>query len=409
MKFTFQLSAALLLAGLQAMVCAHMEMTFPPPLRSKANPFAAGDVDFDMTSPLDASGADFPCKGYLNLLGTDAAQPVTTFAGGQTYNMTIGGGAAHEGGSCQASLSFDKGKTFTVIKSIVGGCPLSGTSSFDFTVPADVPTANDAVFAWTWFNKIGNREMYMNCAVVSTQGGGASKRQTSTAFSSRPAILVANVGNGCSTAEGTDVKFPSPGPDVTDDSSSTSAPEGSCGSTGGGGSGGGDNGAAPPVDGSPSTPATTVLPPTNTPAPSAGEPDGQPPSNTLPGGVFIPTRSEAVSAPTSTLVTVTTVPSVKPTITSAGSQTSPSSTALPASPTQSVPGNGTVGAQTPGSSCSSEGEWNCIAGTQFQRCASGAWSTVIAMAAGTTCQSGLSQNLVSVKRRGGTRLMAMLD
>lgn len=402
MKFTFQLSAALVVAGLHTLVSAHMEMTFPPPLRSKANPFAAGDVDFDMTSPLSASGSNFPCKGYLNLLGTDAAQPVASFAGGQTYNMTIAGGAAHEGGSCQASLSFDSGKTFTVIKSIVGGCPLSGTSSFDFTIPADVPTANDAVFAWTWFNKVGNREMYMNCAVVSTQGGGASRRQTSTAFSSRPAILVANVGNGCSTAEGTDVKFSNPGPDVTEESSNTSAPEGNCGGGGGGGNSneGGNNNGAAPSDGSSSTP-TTVLS-TSTPAPTVAEPDVQPPVNTLPGGVFIPTRSEGVPVPTSTLVT-----SVKPTLTSVGGETSVASTAPPPSPTQPVPGNETVGSQTPGAPCANEGEWNCIAGKQFQRCASGVWSSVIAMAAGTTCESGLSQSLVWVKRRGGARRMTM--
>ncbi|KAH6676166.1 hypothetical protein F5X68DRAFT_39414 [Plectosphaerella plurivora] len=408
MKFTFQLSAALAFAGLHTLVSAHMEMTFPPPLRSKANPFAAGDVDFDMTSPLSASGSNFPCKGYLNLLGTDAAQPVATFAGGQTYNMTIAGGAAHEGGSCQASLSFDSGKTFTVIKSIVGGCPLSGTSSFDFTVPADVPTATDAVFAWTWFNKVGNREMYMNCAVVSTQGGGASRRQTSTAFSSRPAMLAANIGNGCSTAEGTDVKFTNPGPDVTEESSNTSPPEGNCGGGGGGGNDnnneGGNNGAVP-SNGSPSTP-TTVLS-TSTPAPTAADPGVQPPTNTLPGGVFIPTRSEGVPVPTSTLRTVTTTPSVKPTVTSIGGGAGLSSTAPPASPTQSVPGNDTAGSQTPGAPCANEGEWNCIAGKQFQRCASGAWSTVIAMAAGTTCESGLSQNLVSIKRRSGARRMVM--
>lgn len=422
MKLSTQLSATLALVGFQAMVHAHMEMTYPPPLRSKANPFAAGDVDFDMTSPLDASGSDFPCKGYLNLMGTDAAKPVATYEAGQTYNMTITGGAAHEGGSCQASLSFDGGKTFTVVKSYVGGCPPSGTSSYDFTVPVDVPSANDAVFAWTWFNKVGNREMYMNCAVVSTQGGGASKRQSSTVFSSRPSILVANVGNGCSTAEGSDVKFPSPGPDVADDSPGTAPPEGSCGGGGGGGGGntGGNNSAAP-SDGSSAAPTTTPV--TSAPTPTPNEPGAAPPTNSLydppsassmaeslltshsPGGVFIPTRSEGVAAPTSTLVTsVTTAPAAS----SAESGVGPTSTALPASPSGSVPGNDAVGAQTPGTSCANEGEWNCITGSQFQRCASGAWSTVIPMAVGTTCEAGLSQNLVSVKKRGGARRMLVL-
>jgi hypothetical protein len=43
---------------------------------------------------------------------------------------------------------------------------LSGTSSVrptpDFTIPASSANAGSAVHAWTWMNKTGNREMYMN-------------------------------------------------------------------------------------------------------------------------------------------------------------------------------------------------------------------------------------------------------
>jgi len=47
-------------------------------------------------------------------------------------------------------------------------------------------------------------------------------------------------------------------------------------------------------------------------------------------------------------------------------------------------------AQTPGSSCITsqvqEGDWNCISpGNSFQRCASGVWSVVQYVAAGTEC------------------------
>jgi len=34
--------------------------------------------------------------------------------------------------------------------------------------------------------------------------------------------------------------------------------------------------------------------------------------------------------------------------------------------------------------------WNCIAGTSYQRCASGTWSVVMQLAAGTTCTAGQS-------------------
>jgi hypothetical protein len=37
--------------------------------------------------------------------------------------------------------------------------------------------------------------------------------------------------------------------------------------------------------------------------------------------------------------------------------------------------------------------WNCIGGTSFQQCASGQWSAVQALAAGTTCTSGQTANI----------------
>ncbi|KAL2136211.1 hypothetical protein VTI74DRAFT_4841 [Chaetomium olivicolor] len=147
-----------------------MEMSYPPPLKSKANPNSGEQVDYSMTSPLKADGSDFPCKGYLSLLNTTQAKPVASWTAGQTYNFTISGGAAHGGGSCQAALSVDGGKTFRVLHSYEGGCPRQGQSSFPFAVPGDTPTAQGAVFGWTWFNNLGNREMYMNCAVVDILG-----------------------------------------------------------------------------------------------------------------------------------------------------------------------------------------------------------------------------------------------
>ena len=165
-------SAALLLLASTAR--AHMEMSFPPPFRSKYNSLvSSGNVDFSMTAPLLASGANYPCKGYQTDLGTAAGASTASFAQGGTGNITIVGGATHNGGSCQVSLSSDKGKTFTVIKSIVGGCPTSG-GSYDFNVPGDAPTG-DVLLAWSWCNNEGNREYYENCAAV-TITGGSKKR-----------------------------------------------------------------------------------------------------------------------------------------------------------------------------------------------------------------------------------------
>ncbi len=206
---------------------AHMLMSYPPSLKYKGNPFSGSQVDSDLTSPLSADGSNFPCKGSLNLLGTSAGQPVASWTGGQQYNMTISGGAPHGGGSCQASISTDNGATFRVIHSYVGQCPSpsGGDSSFNFKVPSDTP-AGTALFAWTWFNQVGNREMYMNCAVVNIAGGSGSE---STSFKDRPTIFEANIApSKCTTADSKDLKFPDPGPDVDIKNPDAADPVGDC-------------------------------------------------------------------------------------------------------------------------------------------------------------------------------------
>ena len=56
----------------------------------------------------------------------------------------------HNGGSCQLALSYDRGASWSVIKSFIGGCvrPLAGADqTFRFTVPAGAPRG-DALLAW---------------------------------------------------------------------------------------------------------------------------------------------------------------------------------------------------------------------------------------------------------------------
>ena len=181
-------------------------MLKPSPLRSTHNPYYNySNYDYSMTSPLSQDGSNFPCKGYLVDLASSSI--VDSLSPSQKYTVDLGGSATHGGGSCQFSLSYDGGKTFGVIHSVIGGCPLE--SSYQFTIPSNLPTGKKVVFAWTWFNKIGNREMYMNCALVDVAG-------SQTAAITVPKIFEANVfGPGtCNTVEGTEVVFDAPGDSV---------------------------------------------------------------------------------------------------------------------------------------------------------------------------------------------------
>lgn len=390
-----------LLAALTGTASAHMMLSYPPPLNSKYNPFAdSGKIDYSYTAPLAADGSDYPCKGYQSDLGTSAGQSTASFAIGGQGNITVVGGAAHGGGSCQISLSTDGAKTFKVIQSIIGNCPVNGEGNFDFTVPSDAP-AGDAVLAWSWNNRIGNREFYMNCAAVTLTGGSAKREaeeKRATALSSLPDIFVANIGNGCNVAEGGDVDYPNPGEAVTKNSDNPEAPTGNCGSSGSSsGSGSSDSGSAasPSSSAAAEVTASYVAPLRPTPSDFTCSviTNAYTSSNSL-GGIFA-TVSASVEVPAATqpATTLATVTSATPT---------PTPEAAEPAATSAAPATGSdSGATTPGSACTTEGQWNCVGGSSFQRCASGTWSAIQSLAAGTACEAGVAANLKMISARAG--------
>jgi len=264
------LSKATIISALLAAavgVNGHMHMTDPPALGASENKFTSSK-DVDMDAPLAPNGSNFPCRGHLGLIGTAAGSSVAEWPAGSQQSVTVAGGARHNGGSCQVSLSEDGGSTWKVMKTFIGDCPAAG-APMGFTVPAEAKSG-EAVFAWSWFNQVGNREMYMNCAAVTISGGGSG-------LTALPDMFVANIGNGCaSNAEGSgDLEIPNPGKDVERKSSKSSPPVGSCAS---GGS------PAPPVDDSPSPTAT--------------------PTATVPSGI-IPTPEPTIPADSPTAPAVT--------------------------------------------------------------------------------------------------------
>lgn len=184
-------------------------------LRSSSTPLSSiarrGNDPFRLTHPILtrlACTTPLTPQGYITSPDDVTMTPVTTWSAGGTYNYTVAGSATHGGGSCQLVMSYDYGQTWQVIFSYIGGCMVEGSTT-EFTLPADAPNG-EAMFGWNWFNRVGNREMYQNCAVVTiTNGGGGLSPSV------YPVPFVANAGvNGCSTVEGQDPVFPEPGPNV---------------------------------------------------------------------------------------------------------------------------------------------------------------------------------------------------
>ncbi|KAI0973078.1 hypothetical protein F4678DRAFT_38350 [Xylaria arbuscula] len=386
MQFTTQLMA--LLAAGSAM--AHMNMNDPTPLTYKNNPNTQeANIDYSITSPI--TQAQYPCKNTLKLLGQADAAVVATYSPGQSSTMSVEGGAFHNGGSCQLSLSYDKGTSFTVIKSFIGGCPTASGGTFSFTIPSDAPEGDNVVFAWTWVNKTGNREYYMSCAIVNIKSGGAkraiaSNEKRAVAFADRPQVFQANIGGTYCTKEGRDTVFPEPGPDVETSADATTGPATICatgedaaeGDTSGSDSGSGSGSSASSSSSAAQDTATSTTAAEVTPT----------------GGVFLTTGSVAVP----TTLSTATSSSAAASSSAAVSSSAPASSVPAATSTTSVAqpaSSGAAGTQT--GACTNEGAWNCIDGTSFQRCASGQWSVVQSMAAGTKCSPGVSSNL-SMKR-----------
>ncbi|PYH28820.1 uncharacterized protein BO87DRAFT_450129 [Aspergillus neoniger CBS 115656] len=194
-------------------------MSDPLPIRSPLNTNSS-IKDYSYTSPLSATGSDFPCKGYAR----DPFDSVAEYTAGQEYAITLAGTATHGSGSCQISLSYDMGETFRVIHSILGHCP--EPLHYSFRIPEDAPYG-PALLAWTWFNKIGNREMYMNCAQVTIQSPktdvGTLQGETQQAsWLERPPIFLANInGEGHFPMPGDSVEGTVPGTGYTCSSSAT--------------------------------------------------------------------------------------------------------------------------------------------------------------------------------------------
>ncbi|KAJ5651579.1 uncharacterized protein N7484_005302 [Penicillium longicatenatum] len=193
------------------MVSGHLIMISPEPYSKETL----------NNSPLAEHGSDFPCK-----LRTDAflaPSTETIYQIGIVNTIRFEGSATHGGGSCQLSLTKDREPTkdseWKVIKSYEGGCPtkaekLAGGATtdnglqLDFAIPEGV-NSGKYTLAWTWFNRIGNRQMYMNCApiTVASDSPQQSYKSIQKQRPNFPPMFIANI-NGCITKENVDIRFP---------------------------------------------------------------------------------------------------------------------------------------------------------------------------------------------------------
>jgi hypothetical protein len=366
------------------------------PITAHAHAIMAKPVPFGKPSksPLAAEGSNFPCQG----IPPDTTTPANNWPVGSTQQLSwdLGTTAVHGGGSCQISVTTEKAPTkatkWKVIHSFEGGCPINtpGNLANDdlnkldqiphlpFQIPGELPNG-DLIMAWTWFNKVGNREMYMDCAPVKVSGGASDTSE----FDKLPDMAVANIGQGtCTTKEGGDYTFAEPGKYVTKGNGTTSFMP-LCG-TGADGAGGNTGAPAAPVAPAPIAPSQAPANP------------GMPTSAASPP---IVSGSADITSTLRTIITVTApsgpAPSQKPAQSPAAGASTPQAPKAPASQAPAAAPSQAPGvaapsgaAPQPGQACSPDGSIVCSAdGKQFAICN---WGKAVfqAVASGTTCSGG---------------------
>jgi hypothetical protein len=386
---------AVVATSLLSMASAHLFIAEPVPIQGSAP-----------KDPLDPSGSNFPCHGAA--LPTSGGQKI---AAGETFplkfEMADGANTAvHGGGSCQLAILTDTTNpadpsSWNVIYSIEGGCPSNTQGnlspgykactsadqgdcmhSWDIPMPKGVKSGN-AILSWTWFNTIGNREMYQNCANVDITGGSGD--------GNFPPLFVANLAsvNSVATTEGTDVLFPDPGEFVTTMSATNghNFPKATVAS--------GDSGSGP---GGYSAPTATSAPAYSAPAsaPAYSAPASSAPAYSAPTQVASQIQSYDNQKQKQTYTTFATATSAAA---AALSTAAPSSEA--AAPTGYSSGSSNAGSSNTSSSdstqCSEDGALVCIGDDSFGICDHGA-AVKRPLAKGTACTNGVISGINRFRR-----------
>jgi hypothetical protein len=172
------------LANLLLGINAHISMSYPISRRNQLSKFYrdSNNVDYDLRTPLYAkpNNFTFPCKGF-------PVGPSTTTYNDNTISITLEGTAVHGGGHCQFGISYDN-KNFLVLKTVLNSCLLD-TMTYTFNLPDNAP-GSDLIVFWTWINRIGNREYYMECADVTVNNNSIIDKNKEVTLKGKELLIV---------------------------------------------------------------------------------------------------------------------------------------------------------------------------------------------------------------------------
>ncbi|KAF9431347.1 hypothetical protein BGZ76_000425 [Entomortierella beljakovae] len=201
-------------------VSAHMAISNPP---AQGGPWTKNPA-YDVHAWIGFRGKPFPCGGY-------PAGPVTTYSAGEIipvrfWNFDLKDyktfppregvpQARHGGGTCEFSLSYDGGKSWSVIGQYTKTCP-DLYHEFPVQIPKNVPSCTDSnrcLFAWSWTASFTN-QFYHHCANIIIN---SNNREGKLPLLDMKVVNVMELGQDMDThALGDKIVTPSTGPNKTE-------------------------------------------------------------------------------------------------------------------------------------------------------------------------------------------------
>ncbi|KAJ1656456.1 hypothetical protein IWQ61_003973 [Dispira simplex] len=164
---------AISLSALAAGCLCHMYPSKPCMRKSPEPACGIRKPDYDLMSPI---GRDNKPIAPLCHHTTPLLSSAGTYQAGGTIEVEFKNtNTTHNGGHCEFSLSYDGGKTFVAIQTILKTCFYADEArtvmnrSFSVSIPQGAPSGK-AVFSWSWVNASGNREFYMTCSDIEIEG-----------------------------------------------------------------------------------------------------------------------------------------------------------------------------------------------------------------------------------------------
>ncbi|KAI8047549.1 hypothetical protein BDF22DRAFT_738137 [Syncephalis plumigaleata] len=141
------LGVALAMLSISTIVTSHMQMHTPIPRGDPRNK-EYGEFSYRLDAPLNGrkNPGKFPCRYQKE--GPITAQ----YTAGKNFTVEFMQGSPHMGGHCQFAMSYDNGKNWVVLRTILTMC-FAGKAPYQYSVALPKGARNGrALFGWAFIN-----------------------------------------------------------------------------------------------------------------------------------------------------------------------------------------------------------------------------------------------------------------